>query len=251
VPTAWAAQNEAGNLAFTILILCFVVAVLWRRGWLWRLSALAILVPTLVLLVSTAEGNIRLPAWGARLELVLRNFRTVGLVQGYVQIPSVMVKSPHSFLVGTGPGSYGSALAVDVEQSGREAPPLAQAYTEESYRLNDATRGMLGSFVQKSTDLAAFLVEFGPLIVLCSIAALCFLVLGPAIRAMSSVRESHRAVGQWVLLSTCYLWLVSATTSFYGWSVAHTSTFAILAVGGSLILPVTRAPASAQDDGPP
>jgi len=51
-------------------------------------------------------------------------------------------------------------------------------------------------------------------------------------------------------LSTCYLWLVSATTSFYGWSVAHTSTLAILAVGGSLIPPVTRAPASAQDDGP-
>src|SRR5439155_17859002 len=133
----------------------------------------------------------------------------------------------------------------DAEQSGREAPPLAQEYTEESYRLNDATRGILGSFVQKSTDLAAFLVEFGPLTVLLSIVALCFLVLGPAIRAMSSDCESHRAIGQWVLLSTCYISLVSATTSFYGWSVAHTSTLAIIAAGGSLIAPVALVPTSA------
>ncbi len=235
VPTAWAAQHEMAAFAFSGVVAAGVFVLLWRRGLRWRLAVVSAYgVITVVLLSQVQSGASFLSGLG-RLEVVARNLPSLGIVKGYLATPSALISTPQGLLVGTGPGSYGSAGAIQPVLTGGKPSPLVMRYTAESYEVNEATRGFLGSFTQSSTDLTAFLVEFGPFVSFCCALTLWLLVAAPAIVATSSATLSQRIAGLWVIASLAFLLLLSAGTAFYGWAVAHTSSFAVVAVGALLL----------------
>jgi hypothetical protein len=233
-PTAWAAQHELAAFAFGVVVLAAGFVILWRRSMKWRLMAIGGYGVAGALLISAVQtGSPFLGDFG-RFHLVSRNLPTLGIVEGYTQVPSAMSTVPHSLFVGTSPGSYGSAKALQAVLTGGEPAPLVLRYTAESYELNEATRGFLGSFIQRSTDVTALLVEFGPLVLLSSAFALWVLVVWPATRAAVSSSVSLRIAGLWVLASTAHALLLSVGTAFYGWSTSHASVFCVVVAGALL-----------------
>jgi len=246
VPTAWAAQNETGNLVLAVVLASALVIALWVRGPAWRVIVVASIIAGSVWFVPIVRGSRELPANLGRVGMVARNLSALGIVEGYRQLPRVIAEVPHSVLIGAGPGSYGSAPALGAMLGGGEAPPLMEQFTAESYRLNAAARGYLGSFVEKSTDLTSALIEFGPIATVCALSALWLLVLRPSIGAAASSSVERRAVGLWVVLAASYLLLLSCGTAFYGWSVAHTSAFPIVTSGALLLPSLTGALGSAE-----
>jgi len=117
---------------------------------------------------------------------------------------------------------------------GSEPAPLVERFTGESYELNEATQGFLGSFVQTSTDLSVMFVEFGPFVLFCSALAFWLLVLRPALSAFNSPSMADRVAGVWVTVSSAYLLLLSAGTAFYAWSASHASVFPVVVTGALL-----------------
>ncbi len=233
-PTAWAAQHEMAEVVLGVVILGAAFLMLWHRGLKWRLLATASYVTACVSLFSAIQGGAPFLSSFGRIERVITNLPALGIVEGYAQIPSVITTAPHSLLIGTSPGSYGSPSAIQSALAGSEPAPLVRLYTVESYELNEATRGLLGSFVQKSTDLTVMLVEFGPFVLLCGAVALWLLVIRPALTAVNSASVSRRIAGLWVTLSSAYMLLLSAGTAFYGWSASHASVFPIVVTGALL-----------------
>lgn len=241
-PTAWAAQHEMAQLVFAVVLLAGLFLMLWRWGLVSRMLTIGLYGAAVVLFVTALQTESPVLGGLGRLELVASNIQGLGIVEGYEQVPSAMTTVPYSFLIGTGPGSYGSAAALEPSLNGGTAGPLVARYTGESYELNEATRGLLGSFIQKSTDLTALLVEFGPFVILLLAAALWLLVGRPAVRAVRSSAASTRTAGLWVLGSLVFIIALSAGTAFYGWSAAHTSVFAIVAAGALLQRPLSPGP---------
>src|SRR6266550_1021858 len=233
-PTAWAAQYEMAELAVVVVLLGGVFAVLWRRGLKWRWLAMAGYITAGLLFVGAIQRDRPLVSWLGRIELVTKNLGALGVVEGYRQVPSAMFTAPHSLLIGTSPGSYGSPNAVQRVLMGSEPAPLVERFTGESYELNEATQGFLGSFVQTSTDLSVMFVEFGPFVLFCSALAFWLLVLRPALSAFNSPSMADRVAGVWVTVSSAYLLLLSAGTAFYAWSASHASVFPVVVTGALL-----------------
>jgi len=234
VPTAWAAQHEMAELVVGVVILGSGFLLLWHRGLKWGLLATVGYAMASLMFFSAIQAGSPTLSWFGRIELATKNLPALGIVEGYTQVPSAMTTVPHSLLVGTSPGSYGSPNALERVLTGSEPAPLVQRYTAESYELNEATRGLLGSFVQESTDLTVLLVEFGPVVLLCCAVTLWLLVLRPALRSAVSLSAPHRVGGLWVILSSVYILLLSAGTAFYGWSASHASVFCIVVTGALL-----------------
>ncbi len=244
-PTAWAAQFEMAELVILAVVLGVLFGIVWVRSRRWRPLAIAVYAGALLGGVSAVRTDAAFLSKVGRLDVVVQNLANLGILKGYAEAPSALVTTTFSALVGTGPGSYGSPNAVQPVLTGAEPSPLVKRFTGESYELNEATRGFLGSFVEESTDVTALLVEFGPLTLLCCFASLVLLVIRPAVRALSNESRSIRVAGLWVIASTAHVVLISFGTAFYGWSASHAAVFPIVVTGALLTQQTSRVTAQA------
>lgn len=235
-PTALYASNEKSNIAFLLVLASAVAIAAWRRGWVYKLVIAGGGLTAVLLVQMVTSGQLKLPQSFGHIQIVLENLSGVGFFEGYRKVADVTAEFPRILVVGAGPASYGSFKAIDAVAVGGQVPPLAAQYTAESYRLIFASNGLLGSYLEQSTDLSAFFVEFGPIALLLFTGTLWWLVLRPA-RSASRDDEAppvRRAIGQWVVLSTCFFAVMSAFTAFYGWATLQGSVWPTMCVAGLL-----------------
>jgi hypothetical protein len=239
VPVGFAAANEKAAAAFAATLLAGLAWALWRRGWMWRVVVLALFVGVGIGIAGVAAGNVELPASMARYQFVVQNIQSVGLVEGYRKLGTVIRENPRTLVLGAGPGSYGSVKALDRVTLGGELPPLAERYSAASYRVGFLSLGAVGSYVEESTDVSALLVEFGPLATLLLVATAWVLLVVPAREAARSDAPAMRAIGRWLRLGALYVLLISTVTAFYGWSSIEVTTWTLALVAA--LVPVAAA----------
>lgn len=244
-PVALYASNEKSNVALAMVLFGILLVYLWKRGWGYRVVICASLLGAPVIGRALLTGQMRLPDSFGHLQLVLDNLSGIGFFKGYGKVVDVTKEYPRVLLIGTGPASYGSIKAVDPIMTGGQVPPLAAEYTADSYRIVYAANGLLGSYLEESTDLSAFFVELGPIALLLFGGAVWYLVIQPARRAVRDTDARNVAVGRWVVWSTCFALTLSIFTAFYGWSATQATVWPIMLVAGLLWTQRPSPPASA------
>jgi len=239
-PTALYASNEKSNIAVLIVLGAAATVAAWRRGFPYKVAIGGSTIMVTILVQMLVSGQVRLsPAFG-HLQIVIDNISGIGFFEGYRKVADVTVELPRIWTVGAGPASYGSFKAIDKVALGEQAPPLAERYTAESYRLVFAANGLLGSYLEQSTDLSAFFVEFGPVALLLFGITLWALVLRPMRDVSQGVGTPpiRKAIAQWVVLSTCFTLVMSTLTAFYGWATLQCSVWPVMCIAGLLQAPV-------------
>lgn len=241
-PAALYASNEKSNIAFLIVLGSAVAVAAWRRGWGYKVAIGGSTLLAVFLVHLLLGGQLKLPQSFGHIQIVIENLPSIGFFEGYRKVADVTGQFPRIWAVGAGPASYGSFKAIDAVALGEQIPPLAARYTAESYRLIFAANGLLGSYLEQSTDLSAFFVEFGPIALLLFGGILWSLVLRPARDASreSEARPVQRAIGQWVILATCFFVVMSAFTAFYGWATLQGSVWPTMCVAGLLQARIVR-----------
>lgn len=236
VPTALLASNEKSNVAFGLVLFAAAAIALWQRNWLYRVAIAGSIIAGFGVLELVAKGEIELPRATGHLQLVLENLSNIGFFKGYAKVLTVTEEYPRILAIGAGPASYGSFKAVDpvVTDGKGEPPPLAREYTAESYRLIHVVGGVVGSYLEESTDLSAFFVELGPVAMLLFGVAVWALVINPARRAARAQSAVQVAMGRWTILSTAFALLMSAFSAFYGWAAIQATVWPIMLVAGLL-----------------
>ena len=245
VPVALAAANEKATAMVAITLGLGCAWWLWRRGWVMRGALVAAVAIVAGYVQGLVGGRIEVPPVIVRYQLVAENFANSGLFEAYHKLGTVMREHPRAWVLGTGPGSYGSTKALDEVALGGEIPPLAAQYTAPSYRLGFLSSAKVGSYVEESTDLTALLVEFGPLALVLLIAAAWLLLVTPARVALRREDPAVRAMGAWLLLGTMFVALLAAVTAFYGWSSVEATTWPLALAAALLPSALNSAPHSA------
>lgn len=235
-PAALYASNEKSNIAVLLVLASAVVIAAWKRGWAYRTVIAGGAFLAVLLVQMMISGQLKLPQSYGHLQIVLDNLSGIGFFEGYRKVADVTGEFPRIWAVGAGPASYGSFKAIDAVALGGQIPPLAAHYTAESYRLVFAGNGLLGSYLEQSTDLSAFFVEFGPIALILFACTLWWLVLRPARDASrgSKALPIRGAIGQWIILSTAFFAFMSAFTAFYGWATLQGSVWPTMCVAGLL-----------------
>ena len=234
VPVALHAANEKSNVAVAIVLLTAMAVYLWKRGRIYRITICATILCAPFIGRAVSTGQIQLPYSFGHLQLALDNLSSIGFFKGYGKALSVTKEYPRVLVLGTGPASYGSIKAVDGIATGGDIPPLAEEYTADSYRIIYAANGLLGSYLEESTDLSAFFVELGPVALFLFGSAVWFLVIKPARRAAQGQDARHVAMGRWVVWSTSFTLTMSTFTAFYGWAAIQATVWPIMIVAGML-----------------
>lgn len=244
IPVALAAANEKATAMVAITLVLGCAWWLWRQGWLTRFAIVAAVAILSGYVQGLVSGRIEAPTAIVRYQLVAETFGNGGLFEAYHKLGTVMREHPRAWVLGTGPGSYGSTKALDEVALGGEIPPLAAQYTAPSYRLSFLSSGKVGSYVEESTDVTALLVEFGPLALVLMIAGVSLLLVTPALAALRQEDPAARAMGAWLLLGTLFVALLAAVTAFYGWSSVEATTWPLALVAALMPSPPNQVPDS-------
>lgn len=233
-PVAMAAANEKSNIAFALVLFAAGLWIVWRWHWIGRFAVIAGLIVTFLGARAVAAGRVTLPTYFAHVQLVLENMSGVGFLEGYRKMAEVTDRYPRVWIIGTGPASYGSIKAIDQVVLGGEIPPLAERYTAESYRLSYAANGLIGSYVEQSTDLSAFFVEFGAVALVLLLATIWCLLVQPARRALRETDPGFMAIGRWLILSIGFVGVMSVFSAPYGYSALQATTWPLMLIAGLL-----------------
>ena len=153
--------HELGLILFilTLGVGLFVISV--RRRYIF--GALGLSVVFLYSFYSSEIGEIN----KNRLLFLMENVTEVGLLKGYLQIPSIISENPGIPFVGTGPGEYGSlsafAKARLVYPNDYAVLAFGPMLFYKSTESGDEFGGMGGStsVAYQTSDVIAILMEFG------------------------------------------------------------------------------------------